>query len=280
MTKPGQRLKITPMRILLTNDDGYNAPGILALYEALSAAHEVILIAPDREKSAVSHGISLNQPMRIQTVPLHNGRQGYGITGTPADCVKLGLFELCTSQPDLIISGINPGCNTGVDINYSGTVGAAREGALNQILSMAVSIRKTGNMLDLQGVSRFIAGLSEKIHDFDLPSGTFLNINAPDISMDGVQGIRITRQAQDNVSKQFEKRIDPKNRFYYWYGDVNRISEEIDTDINALDQNYISITPIQCDNTDYKTMGKLSSLHVEYRSDIPKNRSQIPRYHT
>ena len=253
-----------PMKILLTNDDGYNAPGILALYEALSAAaHEVLLIAPDREKSAVSHGISLNQPMRINTIPLDNGRKGYGITGTPADCVKLGLFELCPSQPpDLIISGINPGCNTGVDINYSGTVGAAREGALNRILSMAVSIRRSGNLMDLQGMSRFIAGFLDKIHHFDLPEGTFLNINAPDIPLDGVQGVRITRQAQDNVSKQFEKRIDPKNRFYYWYGDANRVMGEMDTDVHALSQNYISITPIQCDNTDYKTMEKLSSVQL------------------
>ena len=248
------------MKILLTNDDGYNAPGILALYEALSAAHEVLLIAPDREKSAVSHGISLNQPMRINKITLDNGRKGYGITGTPVDCVKLGLFELCTSQPDLIISGINPGCNTGVDINYSGTVGAAREGALNRILSMSVSIRRSDKTMDLQGMSRFIAGFSEKIHDFGLPKGTFLNINAPDIPINGVEGVRITRQAQDNLSKQFEKRVDPKNRFYYWYGDVNRITGEIDTDIHALSQNYISITPIQCDITDYRTMEKLSSI--------------------
>ncbi|OGR27764.1 MAG: 5'/3'-nucleotidase SurE [Desulfobacterales bacterium RIFOXYA12_FULL_46_15] len=252
------------MKILLTNDDGYNAPGILALYEALSAAaHEVLLIAPDREKSAVSHGISLNQPMRINAITLNNGRPGYGITGTPADCVKLGLFELCPLQPpDLIISGINPGCNTGVDINYSGTVGAAREGALNQISSIAVSIRRSDKFMDFQGMSRFITGLSEKIHNFDLPDGTFLNINAPDIPINGIQGVRITRQAQDNISKQFEKRVDPKNRFYYWYGDASRIMGEIDTDVHALSQNYISITPIQCDNTDYKTMEKLSSVQL------------------
>jgi 5'-nucleotidase len=248
------------MRILLTNDDGYDAPGILALYEALTADHEVLLIAPDREKSAVGHGISLNQPMRIHTIPLGNGGQGYGISGTPADCIKLGLFELCSSQPDLIISGINPGCNTGVDINYSGTVGAAREGALNRILSMAVSIRKTGNALDFKGMSGFIAGLSKKIHEFDLPEGTFLNINAPDIPVEGVRGVRITRQAQNNVSKAFEKRLDPKNRFYYWYGNASRDGGDMDTDTHALAENCISITPIQCDLTDYKTMEKLCSL--------------------
>lgn len=250
------------MKILLTNDDGYNAPGILALHEALSPSHDVMLIAPDREKSAVSHGISLYQPMRIHKITLDNGRTGFGITGTPADCVKLGLFEICETKPDLIISGINPGCNTGVDINYSGTVGAAREGALNRILSMSVSIRKSDGAMDLKGMSQFISNLCEKIHEFHLPQGTFLNINAPDIPIENVQGIRITRQAQDNVSKQFEKRIDPKNRFYYWYGDVNRETNGNDTDIHALSEHYISITPIQCDHTDYKTMEKLSAVRL------------------
>jgi len=135
------------MKILLTNDDGYNAPGILALYETLSSRHQVMLIAPDREKSAISHGITLNEPMRIDKVTLNNSGKGYSITGTPADCVKLGLFKFYTSPPDLVISGINPGSNTGVNINYSGTVGAAREAALNGISSMAVSIFKKWKIL-------------------------------------------------------------------------------------------------------------------------------------
>ena len=174
------------MKILLTNDDGYNAPGILALYKTLRSFHEVILIAPDREKSAVSHGISLNEPMRIDTISLNGEDQVYAIAGTPADCVKLGLSEIFTTLPDLVISGINPGSNTGVNINYSGTIGAAREAAINGILSMAVSIFKKGDDIDFKGVSQFTAQIVDQIHDFRLPSGTFLNINAPCVPIDEV----------------------------------------------------------------------------------------------
>lgn len=256
------------MKILLTNDDGYNAPGILALYETLRNHHEVVLIAPDREKSAVSHGITLNDPMRLDRVSLPCGGQGYAISGTPADCVKLGLFEFFPLPPDLVISGINPGSNTGVNINYSGTVGAAREAAINGILSMAVSIFRGKNPLDFAGMSGFVAQFIEKIHEYRLPSGTFLNINAPDIPIDQVRGVRITRQASTNVSKQFEKRTDPKNRSYYWYGTIERLDGDADTDVKALSQNYISMTPIQCDITDYNTMAKLGKCQFPAGSPL------------
>ena len=250
------------MKILLTNDDGYNALGILALYKTLRSCHEVILIAPDREKSAVGHGITLNEPMRIEPINLNGEDRMYAITGTPADCVKLGLSEVFTTVPDRVISGINPGSNTGVNINYSGTVGAAREAALNGILSMAVSIFKKGESLDFKGVSRFVGQLVDKIHDYRLPSGTFLNINVPGVPIDEVRGIRITRQASNNISKEFEKRTDPKNRNYYWYARIERMDDEPGTDVYALSQSYISITPIQCDVTDYKALAELENLNV------------------
>ena len=249
------------MKILLTNDDGYNAPGIQILYKMLQAHHEIILIAPDREKSAVSHGITLNEPMRIDQIKLEGGAKGYAVTGTPADCIKLGLFEFFTTPPDLIISGINPGCNIGIDINYSGTVAAAREAALNGILGMAVSI-KLGEVMDFQGMSSFIANLVNKVCNDGLPSGTFLNINAPPVSFDEIRGVKITRQASNNLSKQFDKRLDPKNRPYYWYGSINHVEGDPDTDVYALSQKYISITPIQCDFTDYKTMVELESYQL------------------
>ncbi len=248
------------MKILLTNDDGYNAPGILALYETLKSNHEILLIAPDREKSAVSHAITLNEPMRVERVNLSNGDKGYSITGTPVDCVKLGLFKFYTSPPDLVISGINPGSNTGVNLNYSGTVGAVREAALNGIPGIAVSMFKKEKVLDFFGMSQFVVQIVNKIHDYKLPSGTFLNINAPGIPIDETCGVKITRQALSNISKQFEKRIDPRNKAYYWYGSIDRIKSEGNTDVNALLENYISITPVQCEMTDYKTLTELESL--------------------
>jgi 5'-nucleotidase len=245
------------MKILLTNDDGYSAPGILALYEALSPYHEVLLVAPDRERSAVSHAITLNEPMRLEKVRLYNDKEGYRLSGTPADCVKLGLFELCPQKPDLIISGINPGTNTGVNINYSGTVGAVREGAINKIPGIAVSVKKVGKMMDFKGIARFMVGFIEKFQGISLPPGTFLNINAPDIPIRESTPVRITRQAQNNVSEGFEKRLDPRNRDYYWYGEINRSDSEEGTDIHALSLSAISITAIKCDMTDYEVMNRM-----------------------
>jgi len=247
------------MKIFLTNDDGYNAPGIQILYETLRPHHDILLVAPDREKSAVGHGITLNDPIRMTKINLTGEGEGYAVSGTPADCIKLGLFKLCTTPPDLVISGINPGSNTGVNINYSGTVGGAREAALNGLLSMAVSI-KQGETIDFQGMAQFISDRVNKLYDYGLPVGTFLNINAPDIPLDEVRGIKITRQASNNISRQFENRIDPKGRSYYWYSRVNQVDSDPDTDINTLSQNYISITPIQCDITDYKTMTGMESF--------------------
>ena len=245
------------MKILLTNDDGYNAPGILALDEALSPVHEVLIVAPDQDKSAVSHSISLNKPLRIEKVKLHNGREAYSLPGTPVDCIKLGLFEFFPKAPDLIISGINPGTNTGVNINYSGTVGAAREGAINKITSIAVSVKKTGKTMDFKGIARFMVGFIEKFQGISLPPGTFLNINAPDIPIRESTPVRITRQAQNNVSEGFEKRLDPRNRDYYWYGEINRSDSEEGTDIHALSLSAISITAIKCDMTDYEVMNRM-----------------------
>ena len=239
------------MKILLTNDDGYNAPGILALDEALSPVHEVLIVAPDQDKSAVSHSISLNKPLRIEKVKLSNGKEGYCLPGTPVDCIKLGLFELFPQTPDLIISGINPGTNTGVNINYSGTVGAAREGAINNITSIAVSVKKADGIMDFKGIARFLANFVDKMQDINLPFGTFLNINAPDIPITESTPVRITRQDQNNVSEGFEKRVDPRKRNYYWYADINRRDSEEDTDNHALATKTISITPIKCDVTDY-----------------------------
>jgi 5'-nucleotidase len=247
------------MKILLTNDDGYNAPGIQVLYETLRFDHEIVLIAPEREKSAVSHSLTLHKPLRINRIRLKGGDTGYIVTGTPADCVKLGLFELFSTPPELVISGMNSGCNLGIDINYSGTVAAAREGTLNGVFSMAVSI-KQGKVVDFKGVAGFIASLVNKLHDDGLPFGTFLNINAPDLLLTDMRGVKITRQAAKNLSRQFEKRVDPKNRPYYWYSPPNQVDGEPDTDVTALSQHYISITPIRCDITDDKTMAELKPL--------------------
>ncbi|HCY88271.1 MAG TPA: 5'/3'-nucleotidase SurE [Desulfobacteraceae bacterium] len=244
------------MKILLTNDDGYRAPGILALYRALAPEHEVILVAPDRERSAIGHGITLNQPLRYDRVALNGGGKGYAVNGTPADCVKLGLFDLCDGMPDLVISGINSGSNTGVNINYSGTAGAAREASINGVAAIAVSLQY-GDIMDFDGMAAYMGSLVVKTCTMGLPQGVFLNVNGPCIPISDVKGVRITKQADNNLSNEFHRREDPRKKLYYWYGGMVPVRPGKGTDNDALLENYISITPIQCDMTAYSLMSEL-----------------------
>ncbi len=234
------------MKILLTNDDGYDAPGILSLFNILNTSHDVILIAPDRENSAVGHGITLNAPLRIKSI--RDQLNCYSVNGTPVDCIKLGLFEFFKSSPDLVISGINNGSNLGVDINYSGTVAAAREAAVIGIPSLAVSIPQ-GEEQDYKGVSFFIDQFINSNLVDKIPGGTFLNINAPGVPVSSNIQVKNTCLAQNNLSNQFEKKKDPKNRPYYWYGNVEQSKTEPGTDVFEVNQNHISITLIQCNMT-------------------------------
>ncbi len=244
------------MKILITNDDGYRAPGIQALYRALAPYHEVVLAAPDRERSAIGHGITLNQPLRYDRVDFNGGGSGYAVTGTPADCVKLGLFEFYDMPPDLVISGINAGSNTGINLNYSGTAGAAREAALNGLTALAVSIQY-GDIMDFAGMADYVGTIVEKVVAMGLPKGMFLNLNGPCIPVKETQGVRITRQADNNLSTKFDRREDPRGKSYFWYGNMLPVRPEDDTDNDALLANYISITPIQCDMTAYTVMAEL-----------------------
>ncbi|MCG8617482.1 MAG: 5'/3'-nucleotidase SurE [Desulfobacterales bacterium] len=244
------------MKILLTNDDGYRAKGILALYRALAPEHEVILVAPDRERSAIGHGITLNQPLRYDQVDLNGGGKGYAVNGTPADCVKLGLFDLCGGTPDLVISGINAGSNTGVNINYSGTAGAAREAAINGVPAIAASLQY-GDIMDFDGMAAYIRSLLGKPAAMALPEGAFLNVNGPCIAMNDVKGVRITKQADNNLANDFDRREDPRKKPYYWYGNMVPVRPGKGTDNDALLENFISITPIQCDMTAYSLMAEL-----------------------
>lgn len=249
------------MKILLTNDDGYNTPGILSLYHTLLQTHDVTLVAPDREKSAVGHGISLNSPLRLRKIQTPDNQNGWTVNGTPADCVKLALYELYTAPPDLVISGINPGSNTGVNVEYSGTAAAAREAAFNRITGIAVSIEiGSGNHLDFLGMAAFTADLIPQLLNFDLPPGTFLNINCPDNLVCHTNGIKITRQADNNVSRILVKKKDPRGRNYFWYDGLSPSKAASDTDNFALQQNYISISPLQCETTDKRSLSRLAEL--------------------
>lgn len=245
------------MRILLTNDDGIHADGLRVLYDKLSMTYAVTIIAPDRERSAVGHGITLHEPLRVARVDI-GPSQGYAVSGTPVDCIKMGILELLDFRPDLVVSGINPGENTGVNLNYSGTVAAAREAALYGIPSIAVSIQ--GSEPENYGdAADFTGEMVQKVLERGLPTGTTLNVNIPDVPRDKVAGIRFSRQGTTPPCEYMEKKIDPRRREYYWHRcEFLPDPEKNDIDETALSKKFISITPIKCDMTDYSM---LETLH-------------------
>jgi len=251
------------MNILLTNDDGIYAPGLWALEKQFSKKHKVIVVAPDRERSAVGHGITLHDPLRANRVSV-NGGWGYAVSGKPADCVKLAILELIDFKPDMLISGINPGANIGASINYSGTVAAAKEASLYGLLSIAVSIQSF-DIKSYEEAACFTEKLSQDVYERGLPFGTLLNVNLPNIPMKEISGIKISRQGVKKFSKEYyEKRIDPRNRNYHWLGmDTRSYGQDLEIDGDALFHNYISITPIKCDMTDYTLMEDLKSWDIQ-----------------
>lgn len=250
------------MKILLTNDDGIYAEGLWVLHRRFVAGHDVIVVAPDRERSAVGYGITLSEPLRMTQVNVNSECSGYAVSGTPVDCIKLGMLELLDTRPDMVVSGINPGANVGININYSGTVSAAREAALYGLPAIAVSVQ--GNAIeDYDEIAQFVETLAENVLDKGLPFGTILNVNIPDCPLCETAGVRISRQGLTLFSEHLEKRLDPRKRVYYWQGgELGADFEHPDVDGAVLQEKYISITPIKCDMTDYQLIDDLKQWDI------------------
>jgi 5'-nucleotidase len=213
----------------------------------------------------VGHGITLHTPLRSSEVVVDGGRRGIAVNGKPADCIKLALHELLEQPPDLVVSGINPGANVGINLNYSGTVAAAKEAALLGVPALAASI--AGAPSDrMEAVGRFVYHVASELLDNPLPLGTFLNLNFPDLPIEATAGVKVSRQAVSGEREYFVKRTDPRQRAYYWAGPYNGDAktdgnEEIDT--AALAKDYISITPVKCDMTDHSVLDTLRSWGLE-----------------
>ncbi len=245
------------MNILLTNDDGIYADGIYALYRALEKIGNVIVVAPLAEQSAVGHGITMSEPLRVKEVRRKSRSFGYAVSGTPADCVKIAIRSLLKKKPDLVVSGINLGPNTGFSVLYSGTVSGATEGAILGVPSIAVSLGTFTNP-DYSYAASFAAKLSFKALKNGMPKGTFLNVNVPGCKRSGIKGVKVTVQGKAPIIESFDKRVDPRKRTYYWLtGEVIDLKADDDSDIAALKNNYVSITPVQYDLTDRSFMGEL-----------------------
>ncbi len=251
------------MRILLTNDDGIHAPGLDALYRQLKSIAEVKVVAPEVEQSAVGHAITIYNPLRVTEVHKQKNLFGYGVNGTPADCVKLGIKVIFPDPPDLVISGINLGMNAGDCIIYSGTVSAAAEGVIRGIPSIAVSLDTYDALADFSYAAGFIKRLAQLVYKNGLPAETLLNVNIPAVTPDKIGGVRIARQGRFTFKDVFVKRHDPKGRTYYWLESEDiKIDPNMDCDLNIIRQNKISITPIKYDLTNYSYLEELKKWPI------------------
>lgn len=254
------------MKILLTNDDGIYAPGLAALAEAISEIGEVMIVAPATEMSAVGHAITLSDPLRVTEYHKNGDFFGYAVTGTPADCVKIAFWALMKDapKPDLLISGINLGSNTGINTIYSGTVSAATEGAIIGLPSFAVSLATYTNP-DFTAAALFAKKLAQLISGKTLPRGVFLNVNVPNLPPEEIQGVQITRQGMANYIENFEIRKDPRQRKYYWLtGEKVEIEADEDVDDRAILNNKISITPVHYDLTYYPLIDELKKWPINF----------------
>ncbi|MEA3366810.1 MAG: 5'/3'-nucleotidase SurE [Planctomycetota bacterium] len=239
------------MRILVTNDDGIMAPGLMALRRVLADLGQVAVVAPTVPQSAVGHSITLTDPIRAHRVDLGEGVVGHGVEGSPADCVKLAVLELLDEPPDLVASGVNLGANVGINVLYSGTVAAAVEGAFFGVPSVAVSIEDSDSP-DFEGAARIARRLIDQWLARDAGRATLLNVNVPDLSRGTPKGVRVAGQSLKGWREGWQRRTDPRGRTYYWMvGDPEREEEGAGSDAAALAEGYVTVTPLRFDLTDH-----------------------------
>ena len=251
------------MKILLTNDDGILAEGLIALHDELKDDFELTVVAPETEMSAVGHAITLSNPLRVKRIKRNGAFFGYGISGTPADCVKIALQEILKQKPDMILSGINMGSNVGINILYSGTASAATEGAFLGVPSVAISLNKKGRP-DFSFPARFSRRIIKFVTENGLREGTALNVNIPAAPENKIKGISFTVQDLVRQRDKYERRSDPRGNVYYWLASEKPIEESMpNTDLKALKENWITITPITFDLTDHKEKERLSSIDFD-----------------
>jgi 5'-nucleotidase len=251
------------LHVLICNDDGINSDGIYALAREVKKIADVTVIAPASQQSAVGHAITVNYPLR--SVPFHKNGEFFGtaVEGTPADCMKLGIGCLLKEKPDMVLSGINHGSNTAVNIIYSGTVSAATEGTILGIPSIAISLTSFHD-LDFTYAAQFAAKLALLVGEKGLPQRTLLNVNVPNVPESEIKGVMVTRQGVSIWEDRFDVRRDPANREYFWLtGSMNILDTDEDTDQIAIKNNYVSVTPVHYDLTDKNMLEAMKKWEIE-----------------
>ena len=249
-------------KILITNDDGIAAPGIKALTEVMHELGEIFIIAPDSAQSGMGHAITINSTLELKHIPGFLGTENaYSCTGTPVDCVKMGIHELMKTRPDLCVSGVNHGSNSSINVIYSGTMSAAVEGGIEGIPSIGFSLCDYSWDANFENIKPYIKKIALEVLEKGLPEGVILNVNFP--KTDNIKGIKICRQAKAAWEEEFDKRTNPMGKEYYWLTGkfVNHDNGE-DTDEWALANDYISIVPVHFDLTAYHAIQQLNNWNL------------------
>ena len=248
------------MFALLTNDDGIYAPGLAALEDAVNNDFRTLVVAPSTEQSGVGHGITFLSPLTAKEVSRGEKRCGWAVDGSPADAVKLGVSEICPQRPDLIISGINAGLNAGINVLYSGTVAAAIEGSFFGITSIAVSL-EWADQMNFDKAAQLASGLVKQLLSFHPPAGSLFNINIPTAALLGTPEVRVVPMSIARYGEAFERRVDPRGRNYYWASnDPPPPPSAQDSDVTALAEGVITITPLEYDLTNKTRLDELRKV--------------------
>ncbi|MBN8702091.1 MAG: 5'/3'-nucleotidase SurE [Bacteroidetes bacterium] len=251
--------------ILVTNDDGFYAPGIGALIESVKEIGDVVVIAPDKPQSGMGHAITINSTLRLNKMKHYGVLEEYSCSGTPVDCVKLAVNKVLHRKPDLCVSGINHGQNASISVIYSGTMSAAVEGAIEGIPSIGFSLCDYSHEADFSPSKNIVQLISKQVLANKLPEGVCLNVNIPPVPSDLIKGIRWSRQTKGYWEEELDERLDPSNKQYFWltgsFKNFEPNSE--DTDMWAVDNNYVSIVPVQFDLTAYTAFEKMKDWNLK-----------------
>lgn len=250
--------------ILITNDDGIYAPGIRYLIETLRPLGDILIVAPDKPQSAMGHAVTIQTPLRLYMIAESPGYREYSCSGTPADCIKLGEKAILHGKPDLIVSGINHGSNASINVLYSGTMAAVIEGAMENIPSIGFSLNDYSHSADFSHCGTVITSIVRKVIENGLPDGVCLNVNIPALNGSPFAGIKVTKQAKAYWNEIFDERTDPHKRDYYWLtGEFVNLEKDEDNDHWAINNNFVSIVPIQIDLTAHHMIDTIRNWNLE-----------------
>jgi 5'-nucleotidase len=269
LSGPYLRGKISEMKkqerpvILVTNDDGVTAPGLHALVDAVKDLGDVFVVAPDSPQSGMGHAITINHPLRLDSVKVY-GENWYQCSGTPVDCVKIAIDKILHRHPDLCVSGINHGSNSSINVIYSGTMSAAMEGAIEGIPSVGFSLSDYSLDADFEAARAYARMIASNVLRTGLPTGTLLNVNIPKLPLSDIRGVKVCRQASAKWEEEFDERLDPNKRKYYWLtGKFLSHDKGHDTDEWALSNGYISLVPVQFDFTAHHAIPFLNEMNYD-----------------